>query len=324
MTEPDGLRVSRRQFLLAAAASGAVVSGGGRTVAEFSDTEQLGVTFGAGELDLDVSWEGEGTETDLGVVSNEGDGGERQIIIDLSEDSNPAWLWFRTGCPRCLPVEEQIQIEFTLRGENGTRLEEFSSGTLREERERYGTGHRFGRVLNPGETWTLTIAWELTESVAGEHGIEFGFDFHAVQRRHLQNPAANAPNWECERCSDDSGSGTEQKDISWVAFAGETNAEVEDFSSVAIDGSTLEYDLGDSATAVQAIALKYGQTLEVFADVPDTGPLTVGEGDETFQKQGNGFEGTDHTNSEPFPNFCWTAKLEAGSNSFESISGCDQ
>ncbi|WP_071932936.1 hypothetical protein [Halodesulfurarchaeum formicicum] len=323
MTEPDGLRVSRRTFLLAAATSGAVVSGGGRTLAQYSDSEQLGVTLGTGELDLDVSWEGEGSETHLGVVSDPGDGGERRIVIDLSEDSNPAWLWFRTGCPRCLPVEEQIQVEFTLRSEDGTLLEAFPPGTLREARERYGPGHRFEQVLNSGETWILTIAWELEEPVAGEHGIEFGFDFHAVQHRHFQNPDASAPNWECESCSDDSGGDTERKDISWVAFAGETNATVEDLS-VEIDGPTLEYDLDDSAAAVKSIALKYGQTLEVFADVPDTGPLTVGEGDETFQQQGNGFEGTDHTNSEPFPNFCWTAKLEAGSDSFESISGCDQ
>lgn len=325
MPDGDGLEFSRRTFLAAAAATGTIISGGGKTVAEFSDAENFGAQLGAGELDLEVSWQGSGSEVFLGVVSEVGDGDTRDIELELTEDSNPAWVWFSTGCPSCLPIEELIEVTFEL--DTGSGPETIFEGTLREARATLGPWIQLDEGLEPGETWILTVTWELTESVESEQTINFDFDFQVTQQRHLVDPESEKPTRECAECPDDGNGGTHE--ISWLAFGAESTADdgAITFSPTA-DGTALEYDL--NGQPVDVIALKYATHLDLFSDVAESGTLSTGDGDVTLDQNGSEYPEDPpltepRTNQDPFPEHCWMAKYNVGESSPDQTKAeCDQ
>lgn len=320
MARDDGLEFSRRAFLAAAAATGTIISSGGKTVAEFSDAESFGATLGAGELDLEVVWDGDGSEVFLGVLKEAGDGGTKDIELSLTEDSNATWLWFAMQCPTCLPIEELIDVTLELDAGDSSWLFE---GTLREARATLGPWIQLDDVMEPGETWTLTVSWVLTESVDAEQTIDFDFNFKVAQRRHLVDPDTEKPTRECVDCPENGGNGKPAA-ISYTAFGGGSNADAAIISQwFSDDGRTLHYELGDAGAAIEDIAIKYGTNLDVFFDVADSGSLTVGDGDETYGMDKNRFSvDPPRLVNDPLPDHCWSVKFEVGEDGFEQMRRC--
>jgi hypothetical protein len=321
----DERRISRRRFLLGASATGAVISGGAGTLAELRDSEALRASLATGSLDLEVSWEGDGTETTLGTVSDAGDGGSRLVEMVMPVESNAAYLWFRTQCPECVPIEDLVWIAFVLETDDGDHP--VFEGTLRDARLTLGGGIRLDDVLYPGETWGLRIEWELLESVPGDETITFDFDFYAVQRRHLQNPDTARPPWEvCADCPENGNGGSTEHEISYVAFASNQSVSVGEIDlEIVEDGTSVQYAVASNPVTIEAVALKYATHLDVFDPAPQQGVLAVGDGETFDQGPGNEFAGTDPTRTvpDPLPEYCWSAKYEIDEGQWELIrEGC--
>ena len=327
MTDADG-PVSRRKFLLAAAASGTIVTGSGRSLSEYTDSDTFTGSVGTREIDLTVAWEGGALETDLGVLSEVGDGDERRAAIGLSAESNPAWIWFRTGCPTCEAVENHVDVTVDL--DAGDGREEVFSGPLREARAELGPGSQLGGVMSPGDQWDFWVAWEVTEPVDGETNLDFEFDFRAVQRRHLDDPAASRPDWSCPPCdgadSETDDGSIEQPVIEWAAIGGDTTVDPEVVSiGRSEDGTALDFDFtGVADDSVDAIALYAGGSLDRFFDVPTDGQVAVGDGDERVEE----FEPSPGKpkKADPLPTRCFTYRFAIEPDAPKSgvLSRCKQ
>ncbi len=195
MSDPPWL--SRREVLLTATTAGAAATAGSGVVALFHDTEQFPAELKAGTLELnaDPSWENTGS---LGSVA-EGEGGSETVGLVVS--GNPAYVWFRTRCPACRPVEEALFVRLGIDtdGDGTTDLaisEQYRS--LRETRRRYGDGVRLGTLV-PGDQWDLQLEWELREP-ADTDTVTFAFDFKATQTRSADPDTAPSPWPSCEDC----------------------------------------------------------------------------------------------------------------------------
>ena len=313
----DGRRLSRRNLLLGMGTVGVIGSGGSETVAVINDDDRFESVFSAGSLDLLVSWDDNSTEVDLGTLQEPGATYQRRVSVATPDGANPAYVWFRTNCPRCTEIEQSVLVSFEI--ETGTDTELLFDGTLREARAFFGAGRRLDEVLRPGQPWEIVVTWELAEAVNDETVVDFGFDFHAVQARHVTNPERVAPDWRCN-----GGCPSGESKISWVAFGGTDAADTAELEfSLADGGTTLMYDLGNASESVNAIALKYGTALDVFDAVQSDGSLTAGTG-ETYQQQSSAFPDAEPTrsNDAPFPEYCWTYKYEIDAASGKITSRC--
>ncbi len=195
MNDPPWL--SRRELLLTATTAGAAATAGSGVVALVHDTERFPAELQAGTLELnaDPSWENTGS---LGSVS-EGEGGSETVGLVVS--GNPAYIWFRTRCPTCAPVEEALFVRLGIdtNGDGTIDLpisEQFRS--LRESRRRYGNGIRLG-TLTPDDQWDLRLEWELREP-AETDTVTFAFEFNATQTRSTDPDTLSSPWPSCEDC----------------------------------------------------------------------------------------------------------------------------
>jgi hypothetical protein len=301
----DGRDLSRRKLLWAAGTVGAAASLGSATAALVHDSETISKSVTAGVLDLETepSWGNDSTTDPFGGgTASEGDSGRETISLSVSD--NPSYLWFRTRCVQCDPVEEALYVRFGVDTDDDGVVDRWLTDdylSLRDAREQYGEGAMIGEI-DATETWTFVVDWEVRESVRDDSDVEFDFEFYAAQSRHVMNTDSVAPDWRCPRGCGEPGGGPDPSAsaISWVAFCSS-----EEFSTGSVefarsdDGRTLTLEAVPSG--VDTILLKYGTSLDVFEYDGQTS-LTVGDGT-TYAQEGNSFPGTDPTrsNSNPCP-----------------------
>jgi hypothetical protein len=212
--------------------------------------------------------------------------------FELAVDDTPAYVWLVAPCPRCAPIEEKIDVTVELTDHAGSSTALFE-GSLREFRVAYGSGGALSTETLPGgdETWTVSFTWELTEVVDGDVGVEFGFEFRAIQGRYLDDPVAydlGLP--ACDDCDDgtDDGGGDGDdtvacgKAISFAAFCSEkpvTQSDVEFTRRTCGDtdrAATL--DVTTIPPHVEHVLLKYGTKLDVFAYDGEPTPFSINSG----------------------------------------------
>jgi hypothetical protein len=264
------------------------------------DTEIVSSSATAGTLDLDAepSWGNDSGSGSFGTAS-EGDSGTE--TVELSVSDNPSYVWFRTGCARCTPVEDALFVRFGIDTDRDGTVDRWLDNdyqSLRTARERFGEGTNLGEI-DESDTWEFVVEWELRDGVAEDTNVDFDFGFYATQSRHVSNTDAIAPDWECGgTCNDDRPSVSA---ISWVAFCSSQTLSEDDFEfSRSDDGRTLVFErLPDT---VDTLLIKYGTSLDVFED-PRRTTITAGSG-ATFTQVTNEFPGTDplRSNSVPCPN----------------------
>jgi hypothetical protein len=302
----DGRDLSRRKLLWAVATVGAAASAGSGTATFLHDSEVTESTMTAGMLDLDTdpSWGNDSATGPFGGgTASKGDSGRETVTLSVSD--NPSYLWFRTRCAQCEPVEEALFVRFGVDTDtDGTVDQWLSDGylSLREARERYGDGVNLGEI-GATDTWEFVVEWELREALPEDTAAGFDFGFYAAQSRHVMNTSDVAPDWacpgECDGTGDPGGGPDGLAAISWVAFCTPTPINEDDIQfTVSDDGRTLAFDsLPDE---VETILLKYGTSLDVF-DAPQSS-VTVGDGT-TYTQEGTSYPGTDplRTNATPCP-----------------------
>jgi hypothetical protein len=327
----DSRSLSRRKLLWALTTVGAAASTGGGAAALFHDSETFGestVSAGVVDLDAEPSW---GNDDSLGTIST-GESGSREVRLTLVD--NPSYVWFRTACKQCVAAEEALYVRYgvdtTGDGEIDTPITD-GYVTLREARERFGTGHFIG-TLDPDTEWLLVAKWELREWIE-DTDVSLSFDFYATQTRHIPDPDGVALPWSCVDCGDPTGDPSNGDGsvsaISWVAFCGDSSFEG-NFTPERDDGErtllldTAAYTVLDS---VNKIAIKYGQTIEVFTyDGQDSLTVGVDEGTTYRRVQGDTYENTDRSSS----NFCagdagckYEFPDETGDGGWECTAGQD-
>ena len=309
-----GFGLSRRQLLYAVAATGAAAGSGSGVAAMLTDTERVSSQFTVGTLDLDVdvrspsSWQHGAYTGSLGINESE------TAVFELSVDSNPAYVWLVSPCPTCEPIESKLDVRLDLTVPGADTVTLFD-GTLGAFRAAYGSGALLSTqaLASDGETWTVSFTWTLTEPVA-DTDVAFGFEFRAVQQRHLGNPRTydlGLP--ACAPCEDTGECG---KDISYVAFC---SGEPIDPADVAfarqLCGDTDRYatlEVTALPAHVDHVLLKYGTNLDVFAYDGEATPfrITTGGGQSdlvlaaTYEQDGNEYpeSGTPpRSNSDPCP-----------------------
>jgi hypothetical protein len=302
VTDPRSL--SRRKLLWALTTVGAAASTGGGAAAVFHDSESLGestVSAGVVDLEAEPSW---GNDDSLGTIST-GESGSREVRLTLVD--NPSYVWFRTECKQCLEIEDALYVRYGVDTDGDGAVDTpITDGyiTLREARERFGTGQFIG-TLDPSGEWTVVVEWELREWVE-DTDVPLSFDFYATQTRHVSDPDDIAVPWSCVDCGDPTGEPSNGvSGISWVAFCGSSTFD-DDFTPQRSDDERtllLDTDAYTVPDDVDTIAIKYGPTIEVFTDLDDDS-LTVGVGDGTTYQQvtgeGDTYEDTDRSSS----NFC--------------------
>ena len=300
----DRRPLSRRKLLLAVATTGAAASTGSGAAALMTDSERTKSVVTAGTLEIETipSWENAGsgstgTGTQIQLSGNEG-----QEHVRFQVSGNPSYVWFRTRCKQCKPIEEKLSVRFGL-SVDGTvdwfdDFENFVS--LREARDRLGDGFRLGE-FEPDTQKTLRIEWRTDGDVESETTVEFDFTFHAVQTRHVMNADSVAPPWECDV---DCSTTTESVPaISWVGFCGDDGFETDFTPQRSDDERTLLLDT-DAYTipeSVETITIKYGQFIDTF-DYAEQSEITVGTDDarDTFERVRGNYQGTDLSDK----NFC--------------------
>lgn len=301
----DGRDLSRRKLLWAVATAGAAASTGSGTAAFMHDSEVVDSSVAAGVLDLetDPSWGNDSTTDPFGDgTASEGDSGSETVTLSVS--NNPSYLWFRTRCAQCDPVEEALFVRFGVDTDSDGTVEQWLSDdylSLREARERFGEGVELGEI-GATDTWEFVVEWELREGLPEDTDVGFDFGFHAAQSRHVMNTDSVAPSWECpDDCDGTGDTGGEPDDglaaISWVAFCSPTKVVAGDIVfTLSDDGRTLVFDsLPDD---IETILLKYGTSLDVF-EAPQSS-VTVGDGT-TYAQEGNSYPETDPTRSNSTP-----------------------
>ncbi|WP_158599366.1 twin-arginine translocation signal domain-containing protein [Halobellus sp. Atlit-38R] len=318
---PGGL--SRRKLLYGLAATGAAAGSGSGVAAMLTDTETTKAQFTTGSFDLDVDvlspaeWQNDSYTASLGLYQPE------TASFELAVDDNPAYVWLVAPCPTCTPTEEKIDVRVELADHDGSTTVLFE-GSLREFRAAYGSGGALSTEALPDgdETWTVSFSWELTEVVDGDVGVDFGFEFRAVQERYLDDPMAydlGLP--ECDGCDD---GGDENvacgKGISFAAFCSEksvTQSDVEFTRRTCGDtdrAATLEVTTIPSH--VDHVLLKHGTKLDVFAYDGESTPFSINSGGEnsdltlvaTYEQDGSEFpESGDppRATNDPCPDKYW-------------------
>lgn len=316
MPDDDAWPVSRRALLAGITTVGAAASGAG-TAALFRDDGRTGARATAGSVDLETRWVHGGSRTDLGRVSESGDGGSKRVELALAEDSNPAYVWFRTRCRRCTEMERKLAVSLSLETDRGT-TQLFTDGRLRDARRQFGSGARLPGRLSPGDTWHVVVDWALQEPLEQDGTVNFDFDFHATQARNVDDPAAFGPAWTCpDGCADDAPA---VSDVSWVGFCAGSGEQLRpDDVTFSVDGHVLE--VTDAPADLDAILLKYGTNLDVFENPAPVGSFAAGTGDETYTQQRSGFRGTTRSNPTPCPGTCGL-KYDVDEGSFER-NGCE-
>lgn len=296
----DRRDLSRRKLLWAVATAGAAASAGSGTAAMMHDSEVVDSAMTAGILDLDTepSW---GNDSSFGTAS-EGDSGTETVTLSVSD--NPSYLWFRTKCAQCDPVEEALFVHFGVDTDGDGTVDQWLSSdylSLREAREQFGEGTNLGE-LDPTDTWELVVEWELRDGLRDDTNVDFDFDFYATQSRHVMNTDSIAPDWQCPGdCGGTGGKPDKTFGISWVAFCSS-----EEFSNRDIDFERSDDErtlvVRSLPTSIDTIVIKYGTNLDVFDVSSRSGQfsLTVGDGT-TYDQEGNSYSGTDRTNTLPCP-----------------------
>ena len=300
----DSHSLSRRKLLWALTTVGAAASTGGGAAALFRDSETFGestVSAGVVDLEAEPSW---GNDDSLGTIST-GESGSREVRLTLVD--NPSYVWFRTECKQCLDIEDALYIRYGVDTDGDGQIDTaITDGyiTLGEARERFGTGQFIG-TFDPDAEWFLVAEWELREWVE-DTDVSLSFDFYATQTRHVSDPDDIGLPWSCVDCGDSTGGPSDDNGvsgISWVAFCGDSAFDTDFTPQLTDEGRTLLLDT-DAYTipgAVNTIAIKYGQTIEVFTyDDQDSFTIAQGDGDTSSRVTGDTYANTDRSSS----NFC--------------------
>jgi hypothetical protein len=219
-----GPPVSRRALLAGVATVGASGTVVGRTHGLFSDSEDRGVAFTAGGLDLGLAWQEEyrpregGREVTtspgsrwtgdcavegfvddpppaFGLAESIRPGDSGTVRVALRLEGNPGWLYLGLGtdCPSG-PLAAALSATATLRRcDTGERLWRHT-GTLAELLVALAGGVRPAEdCLDPG-LYRLDIEWEfgaVPRNATGRYEdatVAFGLNVHAVQCRHNDSP----------------------------------------------------------------------------------------------------------------------------------------
>jgi hypothetical protein len=302
----DRRSLSRRKLLWAAATVGAAASTGSGAAAVLSDSEdglRGDVTAGVVDLTTSPEW---GNSDSLGTISKRDSGSKS---IDISVTNNPAYVWFRTDCKQCEPIEESLYVRYGLDTDgDGTADQDLSGGfvSLRDAREQFGEGFHLG-TLSPDAEWTLIAEWKMQDHVQTST-LPLTFDFYATQRRHVASPdGVRLPShWDCGDCEDPPETEKEDGLISWVAFCGSEVLET-DFTPQRTQQNTLgdtlllDTDAYTIPEFVDTIAIKYAQTIEVFDYTgQDSVTVDIQNGTTHDHLGGNTYKHTDRSSS----NFC--------------------
>lgn len=287
------------------ATTGAAASAGSGTAALVHDSEIVSSSVTAGMLDLDTnpSWGNDSTTGSFGGgAASKGDSGTETISLSVSD--NPSYLWFRTRCAQCDPVEEVLFVRFGVDTDGDGTADRWLSDdylSLRDARERFGEGINLGE-LGASDTWEFVVEWELREGIQEDADIGFDFGFYAAQSRHVMNTDSVAPEWQCpDECDGTGDPGGDPDDdlaaISWVAFCSSTSFNRDDIQFALSDGGrTLVFD--SLPDGIDTILVKYGTSLDVFTAPQPS--VTVGDGT-TYAQEGNSYPGTDPTRSNSTP-----------------------
>jgi len=294
----DRRDLSRRKLLWAVATAGAAASAGSGTAAVMYDSEIVDSEMTAGMLDLDTdpSW---ANDSSFGAASK-GDSGTETVTLSVSD--NPSYLWFRTKCIQCDPVEEALFVRFGVDTDGDGDVERWLSDdylSLRKARERFGEGVNLDEI-EPTETWEFVVEWEIRENVRDDTNVDFDFDFYATQSRHVMNTDSVAPDWQCP--SGCGGTVDGLSAISWVAFCSSSEFSRDDLDFERSDDkrTLMIKNLPDR---IDTILLKYGTKLDVFGtDGSQDGQLSLTVGDGTSEYQdGNSYPGTEPLRSNSIP-----------------------
>jgi predicted ribosomally synthesized peptide with SipW-like signal peptide len=284
--------VTRRSILAALSATGAAGAlASGSTRAYLTDSDSFGNALAAGSLDLDLCWTpGDASEPcepspgpSIAVEFDElqtGDSGSGRITCGLTTNSNPAWLWLRTGCPSgpC-GIERAIEVTFrhgtdcgggrgdVIVGNGGIPIDGIplcEALTALANGVRLDGAHGPGGIdpLEAGTECCLDVEWTVVGNLCGGERARLEFDFHAEQARHNDEPQSP---WtpreclvdctvECDDCAP----------ASFVAFCtDEGTIPVDAISSLTWTGDSITWT---STVDLDSIVLYYGPpTFETYA-----------------------------------------------------------
>lgn len=318
----DDIELSRRQILATVGAAGGTgaIAGTG-SAALLSD----GVAFAesslaSGTVDLRVDWEVTGG--DSGTTNGDG-----SIQIDLGDEvrsgsvsfevglppdgsNNPAYGWLRLACPEMTRLVDALEVD--LRYDCGEAKSVVSDGadTLCEVANELREGtllHPGCRTVEPGaqgciapgEPIPLVFEWELDEGFEGQAGTSIEFEFTGWQCRYQDGTTNPYENARPEACDCPRG-----KDISWVGFCAEDGETLTD-TDLDFDVTADTLELYSAPDRLNTIVLQYATYVRVFDDPGTSGEFETDDTDGTvYEQSGNGFDGTDRTNSVPCPDCC--------------------
>lgn len=281
--------LSRRQVLGALAttgSAGALVGTG--TGALFTDEETFtdnGIRASesvAGVVDMEV------TDT----VPDDGNGVTYDITIPDAENNNPAYLWFRTGCPGEGELElacaTSITVEVECDGETTV-----ASGSARDVLDTLQNGTLLcggdAACLEPGETRTLEIKITGVDEYDGdEETLTLDLEFYGEQCRYdtgAENPFDESGG--CEECPEP---GADRQAISYIEFCAEGASDAPEptltVNATNNDGETTSVNWTvENGVDVDYVVVKSGEeipyTVYKYSSGTQSGTATVG-GSEKF------------------------------------------
>lgn len=339
----DDIEISRRQVLATVGtAGGAGALTGTGTAALLSDELSFENSVTAGAIDLRVDWDvdGDGSGTSEGTatidvdLTEENRTGRATLDAVLPDDgsNNPAYGWMRLACPEITELVTELDVD--LYYECGDRTESLVPDTAETLCEvanalrngipldpRCITDVQLGdqQCLQPGDPVRIVLEWELGENYEGDDQTSLEFSFFGRQCRHRDG--TDDPYPEVPECDCPTGPA-----ISWVAFCAEdgTSFTADQFEfDVAVDTLYLK----SAPDNLDTVVLKYASYIRVFENpsVPGTYETDRDSSlDNVYEQQGNGYKGTNRTNSDPCPDGCGI-KFE-GDDDFETAEskGCSQ
>lgn len=306
--------ISRRKLLAATGGVGGIGLGVGvGTGAVLSDQELFeGVLVQSGKLQLDAKWRDSGDTLTANVDPDDKTG---SALLELSlpgSTNNPARVWLQPQCPVTDKVASaEVAADLSLGiyyAESGggkkwpvrdASEDEIVDESLLELAAEPGFQLQFDRdddCLGAEETGYLLVEWEYTDEFA-DYKSPPTFDLNIFARQCRNNETPQNPYPVGEVCEGG-------KAISWVAFCpeGDRDLEMDDVEPFEVTGAVL--DLGDSPPSsndVAKVILKYGPQIRVFDYSEEEDFFSTLEGGETYDQDGNGYEETDITNSDPCP-----------------------
>ncbi len=257
--------LSRRELLAAGLATVGSISIGYGTAASLIDTERFPARTQAQTLTLqaDPTWKATGS---LGAVRVD-ETGREQLTLTLGGPAS--YVWFRTRCPQCLPVEKvlAVRLQMDTTGD-GTPDRPLTDGyvPLRVFRARFGSGMFIG-TMPADSSWELHIDWRLTDQIEATE-VTFQFEFAGRQAHPTLSPEPTMPEWqECTGCVD-----SPPTAIRWLSLCGSS----EPLQSVPPrrdpDAQTVTIDTAAVPESVTNVILGTTRTLAV---VPYTGQNTL-------------------------------------------------